>query len=84
MDLNNNNHLTTQPFHHSTKSTGRGNMGIFFSIKHLGIKLGIIIGSLLLFTSCVTDREFLYLNDQIVALNKRVNSLQESTGSKLD
>jgi len=59
-------------------------MGIFFSIKHLGIKLGIIIGSLLLFTSCVTDEDFQYHNDQIVALNKRINSLQESTGSKLD
>jgi len=53
-------------------------------MEHFGIKLGIIIGSLLFFTSCVTQKEFLYLNDQIVALNKRVNSLQETTESKLD
>ena len=84
MDSNNNNHLTTQPFNHSTSSAGRGHMGIFISMKHLGIKLGIIIGSLLLFSSCVTDEQFLYLNDQVVALNKRVNSLQETTEGKLD
>ncbi len=59
-------------------------MGNFISIEHFGIKLGIIISSLLFFTSCVTQKEFLYLNDQIVALNKRVNSLQETTESKLD
>ncbi len=59
-------------------------MGISISIKHFGIKLGILIGFLLLFTSCVTQKEFLYLNDQIVALNKRVNSLQETTENKLD
>jgi len=59
-------------------------MGNFISMEYFGIKLGIIIGCLLFFTSCVTQREFLYLNDQIVALNKRVNSLQETTESKLD
>ena len=59
-------------------------MGISVSIRHFGIKLGIIIVSILFFTSCVTQKEFLYLNDQIVALNKRVNSLQETTGNKLD
>jgi len=59
-------------------------MGISISIRHFGIKLGIIIGCILFFTSCVTQKEFLYLNDQIVALNKRVNSLQETTESKLD
>jgi tol-pal system protein YbgF len=59
-------------------------MGNFISIKHFVIKSGIIIGSLLLFSSCVTDDDFQYHNDQIVALNKRVNSLQETTESKLD
>ena len=59
-------------------------MGIFISRKHFGIKLGILIGCILFFTSCVTQKEFLYLNDQIVALNKRVNSLQETTENKLD
>jgi len=59
-------------------------MGIFISIKHFGIKLGIISGSLFLLTSCVTDEDFQYHNDQIVALNKRVSSLQETTEKKLD
>lgn len=59
-------------------------MGISISIRNFGIKLGIIIGCILFFTSCVTQKEFLYLNDQIVALNKRVNSLQETTENKLD
>jgi len=59
-------------------------MGILISIKHFVIKLGIIIGSLFLFTSCVTDEDFQYHNDQIVALNKRVSSLQETTEKKLD
>jgi len=68
----------------SQRDPKRGDMGNFISIKHLAIKLGIIIGSLLLFTSCVTDEDFQYHNDQIVALNKRVSSLQERTESKLD
>lgn len=38
---------------------------------------------LLFVSSCVTDKEFLYLNDQIVALNKRVNGLQETMDQKL-
>jgi tol-pal system protein YbgF len=59
-------------------------MGTFISIKYFGIKLGIIIGSLLLLASCVTDEDFQYHNDQIVALNKRVNSLQGTTEKKLD
>jgi len=58
-------------------------MGILISIKHFGIKLGIIIGSLLLFSSCVTDEDYQYHNDQIVALNKRVNDFQETTKGKL-
>ena len=84
MNSNSNNDLTSQLFNHSTRPAGRGDMGNFISIKHFVIKSGIIIGSLLLFSSCVTDDDFQYHNDQIVALNKRVNSLQETTESKLD
>ncbi|MEE9420359.1 MAG: hypothetical protein V3W43_12815, partial [Desulfatiglandaceae bacterium] len=52
----------------SKKNLGRA--GLFFVI--------------LLLTSCVTTREeFLYLNDQVISLNKRVNSLQESVGQDL-
>ena len=59
-------------------------MGNFISIKHFVIKSGIIVFSLLLFSSCVTSDDFKYHNDQIVALNKRVNSLEETTENKLD
>ena len=52
-------------------------------MKHFSIKLGIIIGFLFLFASCVIDEAFQYHNDQIVALNKRVSSLQETTEKKL-
>ena len=58
-------------------------MGISISIKSLGTKLVLMICSLLFFSSCVTEKEFLYLNDQIVAVNKRVDSLQEVTERKL-
>ncbi len=38
---------------------------------------------LLLLSSCVTEKEFLYLNDQIVALNKRVDGMDQRVDSKL-
>ena len=61
-----------------------GEMAIFvFSKKNLG-KLGLIFFLFLLLTSCVTTREeFLYLNDQIGSLNKRVNTLHGSIGQDL-
>jgi tol-pal system protein YbgF len=37
----------------------------------------------LLLSSCVYDQEMSYFNDQIVALNRRVTSLEESAGSDL-
>ena len=43
--------------------------------------LGLI---LLLFSSCVYDREFAYLNDQVIALNKRVRTLEEGMENRLD
>ena len=44
----------------------------------------LCIFSLLFVSACVTTREdVLYLNDQIVALNERVNKLQASTDAKL-
>ncbi len=58
-------------------------MRIFFSIKSFAVQLIIVICSLLFFSSCVTEKEFLYLNDQMVALNKRVDSLQEVMDRKL-
>jgi len=38
-------------------------------------QMALIICLLLFTSSCVTEKEFLYLNDQIVALNKRVDRL---------
>lgn len=35
-------------------------------------------------SSCVYDKELTYLNDQMIALNKRVTKLEESLGSDLD
>ncbi|MBW1733114.1 MAG: tol-pal system protein YbgF [Deltaproteobacteria bacterium] len=53
-------------------------------MNYSGFKGVIVVGCLFLFASCVTEKEFLYLNDQIVALNKRVNGLKETTDKKVD
>ena len=46
--------------------------------------VGCLVLSSLLITSCVTTQEEgRYLNDQIVAINTRVNKLEESTARKL-
>lgn len=45
---------------------------------------GIILFFGISFSSCVYDKEIIYLNDQMIALNKRVKSLEESLDSKLD
>lgn len=54
--------------------------------KRRHYNLGLLIIILLLFpsfASCVYDKEFAYLNDQIVSLNRRVSKLQESLNTKL-
>lgn len=43
----------------------------------------IIIFLGLLFASCVSNKEFVYLNDQIITLNKRVTGIEESLGQSL-
>ena len=48
-----------------------------------GLGLTIIL-SVFFFNSCVYDQNLTYLNDQIIALNKRVTKLEESMGSDLD
>jgi len=48
------------------------------------IYLGVLIFSLSLLSSCVTSQDdLLYVNDQLVALNSRVNKIEESMGTKL-
>jgi len=48
----------------------------FLDKKHLG-RLGLLLAILVL-PSCVTPEEKVYLNDQIVSLNSRVNRLETS------
>lgn len=43
--------------------------------------LGVL---LLLVSSCVYDKEFAYLNDQVIALNKRVRTLEDGMDNRLD
>jgi len=43
-----------------------------------------IIVCALVFPSCVYDTEFAYLNDQIIALNKRVKALEDTLDTRLD
>ena len=43
----------------------------------------LIIIFIFLLSSCVYDKELVYLNDQVVALNKRVTKLQDSIDTKL-
>jgi len=42
-----------------------------------------ILGFFFLASSCVYDEEFAYLNDQVIALNKRVKSLEDSMDNRL-
>lgn len=44
----------------------------------------VIIFPMVFFNSCVYDQNLTYLNDQIIALNKRVTKLEDSLGSDLD
>ena len=43
----------------------------------------MIVFSIIPFSSCVYDREFTYLNDQIITLNRRVTKLQGTIDTKL-
>ena len=51
------------------------------SVLKLG---GAILLSVLLLSSCVYEREFAYMNDQVAALNSRINKLEESLGGDVD
>ncbi len=49
------------------------------------LKFGAYFFAILFVSSCITTQEdFMYLNDQVVALNRRVSSLQESMDKNLD
>lgn len=59
-------------------------MTLLLSNKRNLIYLGLFIFSIILFSSCVTSQQdLLYVNDQLVALNSRVNKIEESMGTKL-
>jgi tol-pal system protein YbgF len=60
------------------------NMALPRSSTNGFVKLGLLICSIFFLSSCVTTQhDLLYLNDQIVALNSRVNKLEESMGTKI-
>jgi len=53
--------------------------------KNIAGKLCLILFSLLFLPTCITTREdMLYLNDQIVALNAKVNKMDERLSGNLD
>jgi tol-pal system protein YbgF len=59
-------------------------MTLLLSHKRGLIYLGVLIFSLIPLSSCVTtQQDLLYVNDQLVALNSRVNKIEESMGTKL-
>lgn len=51
-------------------------MRISLPYRSLVGQVALVFCLTLFVSSCVTDRDFLYLNDQLVALNKRVDGLQ--------
>lgn len=57
---------------------------IFKSPKGLCGLVLFIIFPILSFNSCVYDQDMTYLNDQMIALNKRVTKLEELVGDNLD
>lgn len=52
-------------------------------IRHIQWKRLLVLVGLLIPAACTYDKEFTYLNDQIVATNKKVTKLQESVDTKL-
>ena len=59
-------------------------MTLLLSHKRGLIYLGVLFFSLIALSSCVTtQQDLLYVNDQLVALNSRVNKIEESMGTKL-
>jgi len=53
--------------------------------KNFAVKHCLVLFSLLLLSSCITTREdVLYLNNQIVALNAKVNKMDEKISADLD
>lgn len=52
------------------------NRKLLFSLPALGLLL-------LVTSSCVYDEEFSYLNDQVIALNKRVKTLEDAMDNRL-
>ncbi|MGE5839307.1 MAG: tol-pal system protein YbgF [Deltaproteobacteria bacterium] len=43
----------------------------------------LLLGSLVFFSSCLYDNDIAYLNDQVVALNRRVKSLEDALDTKV-
>lgn len=53
-------------------------------MKRFALKLGMMsLLSVMSLSSCAYDRDLAYLNDQVIALNRRVAKIEEGTDSKL-
>jgi tol-pal system protein YbgF len=54
-----------------------------YRTKHIQWVYGLIFFSMFFFAACTYDKEFTYLNDQIIATNQKITKLQESVDTKL-
>ncbi|NIR17958.1 MAG: hypothetical protein GWN86_30280, partial [Desulfobacterales bacterium] len=54
------------------------------SVRGLSCLVLFMILSIVPLNSCVYDQQMTYLNDQMIALNKRVTKLEALLGSDLD
>jgi tol-pal system protein YbgF len=52
-------------------------------VKYIQWVYVFIFFSLVFFSACTYDKEFTYLNDQIIATNQKITQLQESVDAKL-
>ena len=43
----------------------------------------VLLGMLLFLSSCLYDNDIAYLNDQVIALNRRVKSLEDGMDTKV-
>jgi tol-pal system protein YbgF len=52
-------------------------------MKSFALKLGTFVLSIVALSSCAYDKDLAYLNDQVIALNRRVAKIEEGTDTKL-
>ncbi len=52
-------------------------------MKRFALKLGTFVLSVIALSSCASDKDLAYLNDQVISLNRRVAKIEEGTDSKI-